>query len=121
MFDKIWELFTSDEKLDKLFTRSLVVGFAILIFVIAYKSSAALLTALGLIILGVIIVTVMIRKSDKRAEEEWQKLLNEEDDGETGYIAVRPEELESAPWELRKPDLGRGNIHKEHNDDREQI
>ena len=103
MIDKIWEFFTSDDKVDRLLTRAAVVGFAVLVFIVAYNISAGLLVALGVVILGAVIFVSVINRSDKKAEEKWQKLLNEEDDGVTGYIAVRPEELEGPPWEVPKP------------------
>jgi hypothetical protein len=49
-----------------------------------------------------------VKVGEKRAdleELEYQRQFEEftkEDDGVTGYIEVRPEELEGAPWEIRK-------------------
>ena len=100
MFDKIWELFTSDEKLDRLCTRGAVLGFVFIVFFISYYMTKALLIALGLLALVAVIIFTIINTAERRAEAEWQRLLNEEDDGETGYIQVRPEEMNGVPpWE----------------------
>jgi cell division protein FtsN len=103
MLDKIWELFTSDDRIDRLLTRAALLGLMVGVYFIAYYASTGLLIALGVIVTGIVTMVVIVRRADKKAEEEYKELLRGEDDGVTGYIAVRPEELEAAPWEKRDP------------------
>ncbi|MCL1866290.1 MAG: hypothetical protein FWF82_02655 [Oscillospiraceae bacterium] len=105
MFDKIWDFITSENRENKLIMRASLIFFLFGIGVLSYYMSKELLIASGIILLAVIIVFVMLRSAEKkeeRKENEYIQMLDEVDDGVTGYIAVRPEELEGAPWEVRK-------------------
>jgi hypothetical protein len=98
-------MFTSDEKLDKLLTRSLLIGIVVGLGIATFYMTKLLLIGTGVLIFGGIIVLILFkgaqRKAD-RAEAEYRRRFEEVDDGVTGYITVRPEELEGAPWEVKK-------------------
>jgi hypothetical protein len=103
MIDRIWDFFISDDRVDRLLSRAALMAFMVIIFVIWVNLSVALAVGIIVIIVGAVIFAVVTKRADKKAEEEWKELLKQEDDGVTGYIPVRPEELEAAPWEVRKP------------------
>ncbi len=110
MLDKIWELFTSDNRLDRLLMRVGLLIFLAAVFFISSYLSIELLLGLGILIAGVIIFLIFIKRAQKKADDEWNELMNSEDDGVTGYIPVRPEELEAAPWEVRQGGTGKKSI-----------
>jgi hypothetical protein len=57
-------------------------------------------------VIFVVAFVILYKRMQTKVEieeiDELGRLLTEEDDGETGYIAVRPEELEGPPWEIRR-------------------
>jgi energy-converting hydrogenase Eha subunit C len=106
MLDKLWEFFTSDDKVVRLLSFAALFGVLILVYAAVYYLNTAMLISLAVAAAGGVIAAIVVGRSQKKArkaDEEYRRLLEEEDDGVTGYIAVRPEELEGAPWEVRKP------------------
>jgi hypothetical protein len=105
MFNKVWDFMLSDDIVERLIARSVLVGLMVGIGVFAYNANTAMMIGLGCFILLVVILAiaaVVTSKRADRAEAEYRRRFEEVDDGVTGYIAVRPEELEGAPWEVKK-------------------
>jgi hypothetical protein len=100
MFDRLWEFFTSDDRTDKLIMRISVIVFLVAVHFAARYLTALIWLGVGILILGVIIIKFITDRSARKAEERWQETLNSVDDGVSGYIKVRPDELEAGlPWE----------------------
>jgi hypothetical protein len=99
MFNKLWDFLSSDDKTDRLIMRGVLVGFLVLVGVTVRYLSVTLLIALGVLTVGVVIVMLIMHRAEKKLQDEWREIIRSEDTGGEGYINVRPEELEAAPWE----------------------
>jgi len=105
LLDRIWDLITSGDRTDKLISRAIQMGIVIAIGVLAYNMNFVImiiLFVLGFTLLYVAIYKSIMNKRELKELDEISDKLTEEDDGVTGYFTVRPEELEGAPWEIRK-------------------
>jgi membrane protein implicated in regulation of membrane protease activity len=104
VWDKIWDFLTSDDKAVRMLMRIALSAFVVLVYILASKMSVLLFAALAIIVLGAAFSVWMYGKaSEREAKRETERLRKDEedDDGVTGYIQVRPEELEGPPWENR--------------------
>ena len=100
MLDKLWDFITSDDRTDRLITRAALIGFVVLVYFAAAYLTLLAWIGIGALIIGFIILSIMNNKAFDRNAAERLRILKE-DDGVTGYVKVRMEELEGAPWEAR--------------------
>jgi hypothetical protein len=100
MFARLWELMTSDDKVEKLVSQFGVIAAVIITICVAAFVTSLVFVGVGVLLLGAIAVDLILHISMKKSQEQWREILHSEDDGVTGYIKVRPGELdEGLPWE----------------------
>ena len=102
MLDKLWEWFTSDDKINRLLMHVGVLAIIAITFVLLHFFGVRVMIGLSALIIVAFVIFAIMSRADKKAEKKYQELLKSEDDGETGYIAVRPDEMDGAPWEVKK-------------------